>query len=408
MMVPMNSAVVTLRKDSPFPVRPDGSWSDQARWPALWICVPNPATPFVAAYKLEIDLTDPLDIELHVSGDERYRLFWNGEMIATGPEKGDEDHWPFDSIKCHFDAGHHTLLAQVWSLGDERAFAQHSVRPGFLLATTEYPDWFNTGSAPWVGKRLGGYRFRSPQVAWGTGFNVEMEGTNIDWGFELGLGTGWDAVETVNHATEVNYESEEGPCPLLVPARLPSRIYDPIPGYVVRHAELLPNGTSATSDLPILAANHDPNLSLEKVEASWPTPGLAIFGPKVMLANELSGSGGDMFPWLFKYHKIGPVIGTRTWGGLVRAFGFDLVDGGSINAPDVSFYNPHNGTWDVEGYGVAPDIDVEFDPYLWRQGKDAQLERAIAEINKGLATYKPLKLQRPPSANKKGKGSDGY
>jgi tricorn protease len=140
----------------------------------------------------------------------------------------------------------------------------------------------------------------------------------------------------------------------------------------------------------------------------WPTPGLAIFGPKVMLANELSGSGGDMFPWLFKYHKIGPVIGKRTWGGLVRAFGFDLVDGGSINAPDVSFYNPHNGTWDVEGYGVAPDIDVEFDPYLWRQGKDAQLERAIAEINKGLATYKPLKLQRPPSANKKGKGSDGY
>jgi hypothetical protein len=310
MMVPMNSAVVTLRKDSPFPVRPDGLWSDQARWPATWICVPNSSTPFVAAYKLEIDLTNPLDIELHVSADERYWLFWNGEMIATGPEKGDEDHWPFDSIKCHFDEGHHTLVAQVWSLGDERAFAQHSVRPGFLLATTEFPDQFNTGAADWVGKRLGGYRFRSPQVAWGTGFNVEMEGTNIDWGFELGLGTGWDAVETVNHATEVNYESEEGPCPLLVPARLPSRIYAPIPGYVVRHVELLPNGTSATRDLPILAANHDPNLSLEKVEASKTVRFLIDLDDYYCAYPRLSVTGGEdatiRVHWQESLFELGP------------------------------------------------------------------------------------------------------
>jgi len=310
MMVPMNSAVVTLRKDSPFPVRPDGSWSDQARWPAKWICVPNSSTPFVAAYKLEIDLTNPLDIELHVSADERYRLFWNGEMIATGPEKGDEDHWPFDSIKCHFNAGHHVLVAQVWSLGDERAFARHSVRPGFLLATAEHPVQFNTGSAAWFGKQLEGYRFKSPQVAWGTGFNVEMEGAGIDWGFELGLGTGWGAVETVNHATEVNYESEEGPCPLLVPAQLPSRIYAQIPGYVVRHAELLPNGTSATSDLPILAANHDPNLSLEKVEASKTVRFLIDLGDYYCAYPRLTVTGGRdatiRVHWQESLFEIGP------------------------------------------------------------------------------------------------------
>jgi tricorn protease len=132
----------------------------------------------------------------------------------------------------------------------------------------------------------------------------------------------------------------------------------------------------------------------------WPTPGSTIFGPKVMLANQFAGSGGDMFPWLFKHKKVGPVIGKRTWGGLVAAFGFTTVDGGNINSPNVAFYNPHEGKWDVEGYGVDPDIEVELDPYLWRQGRDAQLEKAVEELNKRLANYTPMKLQRPPYADK--------
>jgi tricorn protease len=126
----------------------------------------------------------------------------------------------------------------------------------------------------------------------------------------------------------------------------------------------------------------------------WPTPGLAIFGPKVMLTNQYAGSGGDMFPWLFRHNEVGKLVGKRTWGGLVRAFSFQLVDGGSVNAPDDAFFNP-NGTWDVENWGVAPDIEVELDPYLWRQGRDAQLERAIAEIQQALKTYKPPVIKKP-------------
>ena len=128
----------------------------------------------------------------------------------------------------------------------------------------------------------------------------------------------------------------------------------------------------------------------------WATPGSAIYGPKVMLINQFAGSGGDMFPWLFRHEKIGPLIGKRTWGGLIAAFGFPLVDGGGINAPDVAFYNPETGKWDVENWGVAPDIDVELDPYLWRQGRDSQLERAIAELNKRLADYKAPDAHHPP------------
>lgn len=132
----------------------------------------------------------------------------------------------------------------------------------------------------------------------------------------------------------------------------------------------------------------------------WPTPGAAIFGPKVMLANEFAGSGGDMFPWLFKHNKIGKLIGKRTWGGLVAAASFTLVDGGSINAPDYAFFNVDQGTWDVENWGTAPDIEVELDPYQWRKGHDAQLDRAIQEMNKALEGYKPVMLKRPPYPDK--------
>jgi tricorn protease len=127
----------------------------------------------------------------------------------------------------------------------------------------------------------------------------------------------------------------------------------------------------------------------------WPTPGSAIYGPKVMLINQFSGSGGDMFPWLFRQEKVGPIIGKRTWGGLIAAFGFQTIDGGSINSPDDAFYNPWNGTWDVENWGVSPDMDVELDPYLWRQGHDSQLDKGIEELNKRLADYKPLNSKHP-------------
>jgi len=132
----------------------------------------------------------------------------------------------------------------------------------------------------------------------------------------------------------------------------------------------------------------------------WPTPGVGVFGPKVMIVNQYAGSGGDMFPWLFKHNKVGPVVGKRTWGGLVASFGFPLADGGYINSPDDAFYNPFKGTWDVEGYGVDPDIDVEFDPYVWRQGRDAQLERAVAEAMKLLAAQPKQQLKKPPYVDK--------
>jgi tricorn protease len=124
-------------------------------------------------------------------------------------------------------------------------------------------------------------------------------------------------------------------------------------------------------------------------------PAAAIWGPKVLIINEMSGSGGDMFPYMFRQLGIGPLIGTRTWGGLVGWGGEPpLIDGGFISAPSTGFYNPA-GEWDVENKGVAPDIEVEESPSAQIAGHDVQLERAVAEALRLLREHPPALKPQP-------------
>ncbi len=128
----------------------------------------------------------------------------------------------------------------------------------------------------------------------------------------------------------------------------------------------------------------------------WNVPAGAIYGPKAMLINELAGSGGDAMPWFFRKLKVGPLVGKRTWGGLIAAFGIPpLMDGGSIRAPNGAVYGL-NGEWEVENVGVAPDIEVEFDPALWRQGRDPQIEKAVEWLLAELKKNPPKEFKRPP------------
>jgi tricorn protease len=127
----------------------------------------------------------------------------------------------------------------------------------------------------------------------------------------------------------------------------------------------------------------------------WNVPAGAIYGPKAMLINELAGSGGDAMPWFFKKLNVGPLIGKRTWGGLVRASGIPtLMDGGSIRAPNGAVYGL-NGEWEVENVGVAPDVEVEYDPAAWRQGRDPQLEKAVEWLLAELQKNPPKEYKRP-------------
>ena len=122
----------------------------------------------------------------------------------------------------------------------------------------------------------------------------------------------------------------------------------------------------------------------------------SIFGPKVMLINQYAGSGGDALPWMFKRLGTGPLIGTRTWGGLIGIGGYPpLIDGGGVTAPRWGIFNPETGEFDVENKGVSPDIEVEFDPAAWRQGHDPQLEKAVAVALEELKDHPLPEIKRP-------------
>jgi len=107
-----------------------------------------------------------------------------------------------------------------------------------------------------------------------------------------------------------------------------------------------------------------------------------------MLINGWSGSGGDAFPDYFRKAGLGPLIGTRTWGGLIGISGApSLIDGGSVTVPTFRMYDP-DGEWFKEGYGVDPDMEVKGNPGQLAQGNDAQLQKAIEYLNDQLDDYK--------------------
>ena len=127
------------------------------------------------------------------------------------------------------------------------------------------------------------------------------------------------------------------------------------------------------------------------------SPGAGIFGPKVMVINESAGSGGDYLPYMFRKREIGPLVGTRTWGGLVGIWGVPgLIDGGYITAPRGGFFDT-DGRWSVENEGVAPDIEVEQTPAAMAAGADPQLDRAIDEALRLLETNPNERVWEQPA-----------
>jgi tricorn protease len=124
------------------------------------------------------------------------------------------------------------------------------------------------------------------------------------------------------------------------------------------------------------------------------TPGAAILGPKVMIIDETAGSGGDLLPWMFRKYKIGPLVGKRTWGGLVGILGFPvLMDGGRVTAPNLAIWTQDGFV--VENEGVPPDVEVEQTPADVIAGRDPQLEKAIAIVLKELKNNPPARMKRP-------------
>jgi tricorn protease len=129
--------------------------------------------------------------------------------------------------------------------------------------------------------------------------------------------------------------------------------------------------------------------------ADLKTPIAGIHGPKVMLIDETAGSGGDLLPWMFRKFQLGPLVGRRTWGGLVGILGFPvLMDGGTVTAPNLAIWTEDG--FIVENQGVPPDVEVEQTPKEVIAGRDPQLEKAIEIVLAELAKSPPVAPKRPP------------
>jgi len=136
------------------------------------------------------------------------------------------------------------------------------------------------------------------------------------------------------------------------------------------------------------------------VDLPWPPS--SHQGPKVMLINGWAGSGGDLFPFYFREAGLGPLIGRRTWGGLIGISGNPpLIDGGGVSAPSFAIYSL-DGEWIIEGYGVEPDVEVIDDPAAMARGEDPQLERAIEEVLRRLEESPPRRPEHPAPADRSG------
>jgi tricorn protease len=132
-------------------------------------------------------------------------------------------------------------------------------------------------------------------------------------------------------------------------------------------------------------------------------PGGQVLGPKALLIDQHSASDGDIVGYRFRKHRLGPIIGQRSWGGVVGIRGsLPLIDGSTLNRPEFSRFDLEAKEWIMEGTGVTPDIEVDNDPTREFRGEDDQLDRAVAEIRKALEAQ-PVKIPNPPPYPNKAK-----
>jgi hypothetical protein len=214
-------------------------------WPAKWI---GPATfdlksSFAFACRLRFSLATTLDARIHVSADQRYELFLDGQRLGRGPERGDLRNWFYESYDLHLEAGEHTLAARCyWLSPDDMApEAQLTVRPGFLLyAEGDASPLLSTGAANWHVKVLDGYRFAYPHrmgtyVA--TGARLIAMHERIDWRPDAPTdgSTGWSDAAVVGQAALLAQQWQSEPYWLLRPALLPAMLDTVAPAPTIRY-----------------------------------------------------------------------------------------------------------------------------------------------------------------------------
>jgi len=240
-----------------FPSFAKTEWEQQGVWPAFWVHCPSATQPpLVTAYRLRFATGAGVTARLHVSADERYELFLDGQRVGRGSERGNFEHWFYETYEIQLAAGEHVLVARVWSLGDLSPLAQFSRRPGFLLAA-EAPltETLSTGRAGWESKQLAGYSFGAPFYVWGLAAPMTLDGARFDWGFERGAGEGWVKAAKDDQAASVMLQYGIAPDRYLRSGTLPPMI-EKFSGFrgVPKFVAVADHGDVA--QIPIRTADH--------------------------------------------------------------------------------------------------------------------------------------------------------
>jgi hypothetical protein len=196
-------------------------------WPASWIdCEQAAELPWVCAFRKRFTLDNATTLRVHVTADNRYELFVDGEFVGRGSERGDERNWFFETYELDLEA----VSIQSWRVSGR--CNQHRPRSRNTACAPVFcwrqkantPELISTGQSEWDAKPLDGYSFVSPSMAWGTGDNVVVDGAAFSWGFERGEGEGWQPARVLHHGSSARLVNDHQFVHELKPATLPAQL----------------------------------------------------------------------------------------------------------------------------------------------------------------------------------------
>ncbi|MBU0715948.1 MAG: hypothetical protein KJ964_11380 [Verrucomicrobia bacterium] len=198
---------------------------EQGHWPIFWIWHPeaHPTGNSMVLFKLEFEMTEEDVFPLHVSADNRYHIFLDGQLLGMGPERGIINKWFYETYRIRLKPGRHKLLARVWHIEERLApHAQVSYRGGFiLLASGRNMNKISTGLAPWQTCQLNGFGWEESVWAWGGGSNMTCDGRLLPWDCMKGGGDGWVSPVVLESGEDAKLANPIRGHWLLAPATLP-------------------------------------------------------------------------------------------------------------------------------------------------------------------------------------------
>lgn len=242
---------------TPYPGDSPGREDDV--WPCSWVQGgKTQQAPLVLAFCKRISVDKRCTVRCHVSADERYELYLNGEWIGRGPERGDAAHWFFDTYDLVLPGGMHTLVAKVWALGEMAPLAQMSVAPGRFLLSPEDPAFMpllGTGTSEWTVRELKGFTFERIPYAFGIGWRERIDGNVYGAGdYRSGGGAGWDPAVAVSPARSGTLlpEGEANLVPSMIPPMMNRAIDVPV---LVESRDLPSDAFETASSIPLCTEN---------------------------------------------------------------------------------------------------------------------------------------------------------